>query len=44
MISKWMVTGLSTVLALSILVPTANADKLSELEQNSKKHNSSKVN
>ena len=33
MISKWMVTGLSSVLALSILMPTVNADKLSELEQ-----------
>ncbi|UJF25509.1 murein hydrolase activator EnvC [Planococcus sp. 107-1] len=31
--SKWMLTGLSSVLALSILVPTASADKLSELEQ-----------
>ncbi|KAA0958005.1 peptidoglycan DD-metalloendopeptidase family protein [Planococcus sp. ANT_H30] len=33
MISKWMVTSLSSVLALSILIPTANADTLSELEQ-----------
>ncbi|EIM05783.1 hypothetical protein A1A1_14359 [Planococcus antarcticus DSM 14505] len=33
MISKWMITSLSSVLALSILIPTANADTLSELEQ-----------
>ncbi|WKA53761.1 murein hydrolase activator EnvC family protein [Planococcus shixiaomingii] len=32
--SKWMLSGISTVLALSIFMPTAvNADKLSELEQ-----------
>ncbi|MCH4826935.1 murein hydrolase activator EnvC family protein [Planococcus halocryophilus] len=33
MISKWLVTSLSSVLALSILIPTANADTLNELEQ-----------
>lgn len=33
MISKWLITSLSSVLALSILIPTANADTLSELEQ-----------
>ncbi|WP_298829854.1 M23 family metallopeptidase [uncultured Planococcus sp.] len=33
MISKWMLTGLTSVLALSMLVPTASADTLSELEE-----------
>lgn len=33
MISKWIVTGLSSILALSILVPTSSADILSEMEQ-----------
>ena len=33
MISKWMVTSLSSVLALSILIPTANADNLDKLEE-----------
>ncbi|TWT04882.1 murein hydrolase activator EnvC [Planomicrobium sp. CPCC 101079] len=32
--SKWMLSGISSVLALTILMPTvANADKLSDLEQ-----------
>ncbi|WP_269801449.1 hypothetical protein [Planococcus sp. MB-3u-03] len=30
---QWLVTGLSSILAFSILMPTVNADKLSELEQ-----------
>ncbi|TWT27292.1 murein hydrolase activator EnvC [Planomicrobium sp. CPCC 101110] len=30
---KWMVAGLSSVLALSFLAPTVNADRLSDLEQ-----------
>ncbi|MDN3449441.1 peptidoglycan DD-metalloendopeptidase family protein [Planococcus sp. APC 3906] len=33
MISKWMVTSLSSVLALSILIPTANAENLDKLEE-----------
>lgn len=31
--SKWVLASLSSVLALSVLIPTANADKLTELEQ-----------
>ena len=33
MISKWLLTSLTSVLALSMLLPTASANTLSELEQ-----------
>jgi murein DD-endopeptidase MepM/ murein hydrolase activator NlpD len=33
LISKWMMTSLSSVLAISILVPTANAENLDKLEE-----------
>ncbi|MDN3425909.1 peptidoglycan DD-metalloendopeptidase family protein [Microbacterium sp. APC 3898] len=35
--SKWMLTGVSSVLALTLLIPTANADTLSELQQEQQK-------
>ena len=35
--SKWMLTGVSTILAVSILLPTASANKLNELEQKQQK-------
>lgn len=35
--SKWLLTGVSSVLALTLLIPTANADTLSELQQEQQK-------
>ncbi|ANU10314.1 hypothetical protein A1A1_08869 [Planococcus antarcticus DSM 14505] len=35
--SKWLLTGVSSVLALTLLIPTVNADTLSELQQEQQK-------
>ena len=35
--SKWLLTGVSSVLALTLLIPTTNADTLSELQQEQQK-------
>ncbi|WP_142826089.1 murein hydrolase activator EnvC family protein [Planococcus soli] len=35
--SKWLLTGVSSVLALTLLIPTASADTLSELQQEQQK-------
>ncbi|MGH2317237.1 murein hydrolase activator EnvC family protein [Planococcus sp. SE5232] len=35
--SKWLLTGVSSVLSLTLLIPTANADTLSELQQEQQK-------
>lgn len=41
--SKWMVTGVSTVLALTMYLPTTNANTLSELEKKQQETEQKKV-